>query len=432
MSKRGWSHVDDPIAVGTRLKDARLAAGMSQRALSFPGCTAVYICRIERGDRVPSLQVLRELARRVGVSEEYLATGSEALEETDPLLDADVALRLSQFELAEHLYTQTLERTTDRVHRARALGGLGQIDFHAGRLEDAVERLEEARALLAGSIAGYPGIVDSLARVYWMRDEYEVAIAVLEEALGLARTVRDELAETRFSVLLANVLIDSGSLSSARELLGKTLAQSARVTDPIVQAQLYWSQSRLHSAENNPEVALRYARMALASIELTDHTAYAARAHHLLAYIELELGNAPEALELLERGYPLAVSGGGAEARGLFSLEKARALAALGRDEEAVALAIEVADELAESQPEQAGRAYAVAADVFARTGESARGLELYERSVELVSERHPDFVRDVYGKMAELLEADGRKDEALELLKRAVGLQGQVPQGQA
>ena len=66
------------------------------------------------------------------------------------------------------------------------------------------------------------------------------------------------------------------------------------------------------------------------------------------------------------------------------------------------------------------------------RTGEPARGLELYERSVELVSERHPDFVRDVYGKMAELLEADGRKDEALKLLKRAVGLQSQVPQGQA
>ena len=431
MSKRGWPHVDDPVSVGRRLKDARLAAGMSQRELSFPGCTAVYICRIERGDRVPSLQVLRELARRVGITEEYLAMGSEALDETDPLLDADVALRLSQFELAEHLYTQALEGTTDRAHRARALGGLGEIDFHAGRLDDAVERLEEARALLADSIAGYPGIVDSLARVYWLRDEYEVAIAVLEEALGLARSRGDEQAETRFSVLLANILIDSGSFPSARELLGKTLVKTAEVTDPILQGQLYWSQSRLHSAENHPEVALRYARMALASIELTDHTAYAARAHHLLAYIELELGNAEEALELLERGYPLAVSSGGAEARGLFRLEKARALAALGRDEDAVALAIEVADELAEAQPEQAGRAYAVAADVFVRTGEPARGLELYERSVELVSERHPDFVREVYGKMAELLEADGRKDEALELLKRAVGLQSQVRQGQ-
>src|SRR6266702_1530148 len=195
LSKRGWPHVDDPIAVGTRLKEARLAVGMSQRELSFPGCTAVYICRIERGDRVPSLQVLRELARRVGVSEEHLAMGSEAVGETDPLLDADVALRRGQFELAEHLYTQALERTTDRIQRARALGGLGEIDFHAGRLDDAVERLEEARTLLADSIAGYAGIVDSLARAYWMRAEYEVAIALLEEALGSARSRNDEQAE---------------------------------------------------------------------------------------------------------------------------------------------------------------------------------------------------------------------------------------------
>src|SRR5437868_11354469 len=113
MSKRGWPHVDSPAGVGSRLKEARLAAGLSQRELAFPGCTAVYICRIERGDRVPSLQVLRELARRVGVAEDYLATGTETASEADALLDADVALRLDQPELAEHLYTQALERTTD-------------------------------------------------------------------------------------------------------------------------------------------------------------------------------------------------------------------------------------------------------------------------------------------------------------------------------
>src|SRR4029077_19742351 len=102
MSKRGWPHVDDPVSVGKRLKDARLAAGLSQRELSFPGCTAVYICRIERGDRVPSLQVLRELARRTGVDEEFLATGTASAPEVDGLVEADVALRLDQIELAEH------------------------------------------------------------------------------------------------------------------------------------------------------------------------------------------------------------------------------------------------------------------------------------------------------------------------------------------
>ncbi len=308
--------------------------------------------------------------------------------------------------------------------RARALGGLGQIDAHAGRVEDAVERLEEARELLGGSIVDHPGTVEALARAYVMRGEYESAIGVLEHALGLARAREDQPVERRLRVLLANALIDSGNLAPARELLGQSIAEAAGVTDPILQARLYWSQSRLHSAEANSEAAARYARMALAAVELTENVAYAALAHHLLAHIELERGNAEEALELLTEGHVLAVRAGGADVEGRFRVDKARALAALGEDEEAIALATEAGEALVESNPEQAGRAYAVAADVLARAGDSARALELYALSVGFVTERHPDFVREVYGKMAELLEEQGRKDEALELLKRAVGLQ--------
>src|SRR4051794_39683215 len=212
MSKRGWPHVDSPEAVGKRLKEARHAAGMSQRELSFPGCTAVYICRIEQGDRVPSLQLLRELARRLGVDESYLATGSTRVEETDGLVEADVALRLDRLELAEHLYAQTLESSTDRILRGRALGGLGEIDLHAGRLDEAIERLEESRRLLGDNLPAYPGIVDALARAYGLASEFEQAIALLEHSLQLARDRSDDIAEARFSILLANVLIDNGNL----------------------------------------------------------------------------------------------------------------------------------------------------------------------------------------------------------------------------
>src|SRR4051794_2516947 len=206
MSKRGWPHVDSPEGVGTRLKEARLAARLSQRELSFPGCTAVYICRIERGDRVPSLQVLRELARRVGVEEEFLATGQARVAEVDRIVEADVALRLDQLELAEHLYTQALEGDPDPVRRGRALGGLGEIDLHAGRLDDAVGRLEESRALLGDSLAEHPGIVDALARAYGLRSEFDEAIGLLESSIAAARAASDEQAETRFSILLANTL----------------------------------------------------------------------------------------------------------------------------------------------------------------------------------------------------------------------------------
>jgi transcriptional regulator with XRE-family HTH domain len=90
------SHVDDPAAVGQRLKDARLAAGLSQRQLSFPGCSAAYISRLEAGDRVPSLQLLRKLAAKLNADEQYLATGVERVELDPPeVVEAEVERRLA-------------------------------------------------------------------------------------------------------------------------------------------------------------------------------------------------------------------------------------------------------------------------------------------------------------------------------------------------
>jgi len=87
-------HYDDPAAVGKRVFEAREAAGLSQRELAFPGCSAAYISRIEQGERVPSLQVMRELARRTGVSENALAFGRESL-------DTGVAEKVRAAEAAE-------------------------------------------------------------------------------------------------------------------------------------------------------------------------------------------------------------------------------------------------------------------------------------------------------------------------------------------
>ena len=107
------SHVDDPAAVGRRLKEARLAAGLSQRQLSFPGCSAAYISRLEAGDRVPSLQLLRKLAVKLNADEEYLATGIERVEQPPPeLVEAEVAHRLGDHELAKERYERVLEATS--------------------------------------------------------------------------------------------------------------------------------------------------------------------------------------------------------------------------------------------------------------------------------------------------------------------------------
>src|SRR3954466_15984435 len=63
--------------VGTRLRRLRLEGGFSQRDLSSPGITYAYISRIEAGARTPSVKALRMLAQKLGVTPEYLETGSE-------------------------------------------------------------------------------------------------------------------------------------------------------------------------------------------------------------------------------------------------------------------------------------------------------------------------------------------------------------------
>ena len=112
-------HVDDPVAVGRRLAEARGSARLSQRELAFPGCSPAYISRIERGERTPSLQVLRELAERCSVSETFLAWGRK-----EPL-DPAVADRIRALEVAE--------ASGARTARAAAYAALARASSRAAR-----------------------------------------------------------------------------------------------------------------------------------------------------------------------------------------------------------------------------------------------------------------------------------------------------------
>ena len=144
------SHVDDPAAVGRRLKDARLAAGLSQRQLSFPGCSAAYISRLEAGDRVPSLQLLRKLAGKLNADEQFLATGVERIEDDPPeVVAAEVERRLGGGRPA---WTTTAERPRggleDPTNRARALWDHSRTLAAAGDRRLAARFARDALALL--------------------------------------------------------------------------------------------------------------------------------------------------------------------------------------------------------------------------------------------------------------------------------------------
>src|SRR5947207_12626788 len=84
--------------IGQRLKRLRLDRHMSQRELAAPGVSYAYISRIEAGTRQPSVKALRRLAAKLGVTADFLETGSQlgADEQRElRLADLELAVRLS-------------------------------------------------------------------------------------------------------------------------------------------------------------------------------------------------------------------------------------------------------------------------------------------------------------------------------------------------
>lgn len=428
MPRRPSTHVDDPAEVGRRLRDARSAAGLSQRQLAFPGCTAVYISRIESGDRIPSLQVLRELGSRLGVSADWLATGAESPGLAgDPLVEAEVALRFAEPEHARAIFERLLIEETDDHRRARALAGLGQAAFAAGEHRDAIDLFEQALSLSPALEDADPAVADSLGRAYAMTSQYESAIGVFQRRLDAAQRRKDAMQTVRFAVLLANALTDRGAFARAERVLAHALGIARDMDDPLVRARLWWSQSRLHALQNDVENAELYARYALDTLALTEHARYAGLAHQVLAHIKLDRGEAGEALDLLDRGLPLVREGGNSYEEALFDVERARALAQLGLHEDARELAAAGAAALADGSPVDAGRAHMLLGEIHERLDEPEEAAEAYRLALAVlpVTDR---YKLEAYARLAHLLREQGRVEEALELLDAALRLRTESP----
>lgn len=419
MPRRPSRHVDSATAVGQRLAAARKAGGLTQRDLSFPGCTAAYVSRIEAGARVPSLQILRAFARQLGVSADYLATGAEE-SEPDELFEAEIALRLDNLDRAEKLYQHVaIASARDASERARAEAGLGQIALLRGEQENAIELLERA---VDGRLseADASTAAEALGRAYASQGQFPEALDIFNRSLNAAKERNDQPETLRFSVLVANVLIDSGNFTRAEEVLAGSLGLARQTLDPMLKANLYWSQSRLYAAEGKPDLAAKYAHLTLSGLQDSEHTLQAARALLLLAHIESDRGRAQAALELVDEGEPVVQASGSQVDRAMFKLERARALEALGEPEEAASLALGSVGELKGASAVTAARGYAAGADFFLSRGDDARALELYELAAEQfpAPDRH---LADVHTAMAEIYERKGNTEEALRLLKSAL-----------
>lgn len=419
-----------PETVGERLRRLRLERGLSQRDLSSPGVSYAYISRIEAGARRPSVKALRMLAQKLGVTAEYLETGSEigAAEARElRLADLELRQRLEGDAPAADLEEILAEATTDAdsAAAARALIALGLIASEEGDHPRAIERFEQALASEHVNAAGRPDVYLELAHMYAAAGSPSRAVELLERGLEELKSFAPEDSATRirFSTYLSYALTDLGELTRARAVVSEALFESDEVTDPYTRVRLYWSLGRIAGEQANARTALESFRRAIALLEATDDTLHLARAHMACAEMVMVPGEegdvADPHLESAER-----LLGPKAAAKDLAMLRRLQALAAARsheyeRAEDLGQQALEFATDL----PNEAGQAWRAVAEARAGAGDPGAD-EAFREAIELL--HSSGTVRDyanvlrAYGRY---LRDVGHEHEALDVFERAANV---------
>jgi transcriptional regulator with XRE-family HTH domain len=419
-----------PESIGDRLRRLRLERGLSQRELASPGVSYAYISRIEAGARRPSVKALRQLARKLSVSPEYLETGSD-LRDVDErelrLADAELELRLdknmpgTEETLVKLLDEAVLAGDSGGAFRARV--ALGLAAANARQSAEAIERLEPAMESL--SPGRRPDVYEALGRCYAAVGEPQRAVDLFTTCLDEVRRAApdDTATQVRFATYLSYALTDLGDLKQAQSILDETLARASESSDAYTRVRLYWSLGRLSSLQDQPAAALDYVRRAIALLEVTEDTLHLARAHLLCGTIMLTHGKTEEAgsqFEIAERLFgprpaPLDL--------GSLRTDQAKRAAELGQGTEAEGLAREAIAALGKEHPAEQGRAWAALARALALQ-DKTEADETYRKAADLLQEHgHQVDLSDAWRAWAHYLRRIGRESDALNVLDRAAEL---------
>jgi tetratricopeptide (TPR) repeat protein len=420
-------------SIGQRLRRLRRERGMSQRELASPGVSYAYISRIEGGARRPSVKALRMLARKLGVTADYLETGSEIRDTEERELriaDSELELRLADDTVeAERKLVGLLSEATeagDTLAASRASIALGLAAAHAGRSHDAIERLEQGLELADVSPAMRPDVYATLGRALAASGDTQRAVDLFERCLDdvSSETPEDFTAQVRFTTYLSYALTDLGDLQRAESVLQEAIAKAEEATDAYSRVRLYWSVARLNDVQGRSAAALAYIRRAIALLDVTDDTLHLARAHLLAGSILLSQGSADSAgrhYELAERLF-----GANAEPEDLANLyaDQSKLAAKQGDPDEAISRAEAAVAAASEEFLRERGNALWALAEAKALKGDVDGADEAFRQATELLGDHgHRRDHVEAYRAWGKFLRRAGREEQALEVLEQAADL---------
>ena len=346
--------------LGERLRQLRVAAGLTQTDIAGERFSKEYISQIERGKTRPTAETIDWLALRLGVDAGFLASGVSADQRAKAetiLARADALLEEHSFGDAIGEYAKALPAvlgTGSSELQVRALNGEAMARAQTGDVKGALAMLGDSRALVEGeefSDIDRAEVLYRLGVCRYMLSSISTAVGLFNESLTLAERSGLPCDQLRLNVFAwrSRCYRRQRDYEAAREDVERALELAEAMHDARALGQAYFQASMLAERDGHWVLARTYAEKAKTQYEELADRANVGRLLNNLGGIEFLLGKPEQAVEHLKHAFAVALE--------------------IGRNEEAAT-------------------AISSLAQVHLRTGDSKRAEEQAMHALELIGDR--------------------------------------------
>src|SRR3954469_18421631 len=309
------------IRLGERLRQLRVAAGLTQSELAGERFSKEYVSQIERGKTRPTRETIEWLAARLGVDAGFLANGVA----TDERGRLEGALARAEALVEPARNEEAVVEYETLVPAARAMGvpelavraltGAGRTQMRLGSLRPALDLLNEARVLVEGgsfSDLERAEVFYALGVCRYHLNSIQTALGLLNEALSLAERSGMPSDSLRSNVLSwrSRCWRRMRDYEAAREDIERALQLAEDANDPRTIGAAFFQASLVADREGHWVLARSYAEKAKAAYEELSDRVHVGRLTNNLGGLNFLLGKTDEAVTLLKEAFSIALDNG--------------------------------------------------------------------------------------------------------------------------
>jgi tetratricopeptide (TPR) repeat protein len=309
------------LRLGERLRQLRVAAGLTQSELAGERFSKEYVSQIERGKTRPTRETIDWLATRLGVDAGFLANGVATDERGR--LEGALARAEALFEAARNEEAEVEYETLVPAARAmgvpelavRALVGAGKTRMRLGRLREGLELLNDARTIVEGgafSDLERAEVFYALGVCRYQLNSVQTALGLLNEALALSERSGMPSDSLRSNILSwrSRCWRRMRDYEAAREDIERALQLAEDADDPRMVGAAYFQASLVADREGHWVLARSYAERARAAYEELADKVHVGRLTNNLGTLNFLLGKTDDAVAQLKEAFSIALDNG--------------------------------------------------------------------------------------------------------------------------